>query len=870
MKEEKSRSHPEWLMPLIPLLLVGAGAAVIFGGDLFHGSDLFFKAIRDPNPFVGSYAWQEYHHSALVEGRFPLWNPWNGMGTPQIANYQSGFFSPLIAPLFLFPLSLVAVPYLLLRLVLAGWGMSLYLHRLGLSPGSCAMGALAFGLSGWMIQYVNNQTLVIDLLIPFILVFLERVREEKRIRDTLVLLALLCLVLVGGQPGSALFTITFAGAYALFFTWRDGKILAIFAMTGGIAFVLSLVQLFPFFELMPQGWSYHLPGFGLQHLHLSEIITLVAPGFYGFTSDNRIAIMQQLPYLGVIPVVLCLMCALHFRAMPGQVKFFLLAILVCLGFLHGLPGFFQVMSIPGLNRLSFFKYLQPLLAFSAAACAACALERIRTPSRSIMFLASGAILFLLWQVNRFPDARLFPLATTGLVLIQLAAFRLLFRRRWAVVFLALLGLILDSRFNHPNFFFNPEKHDYSFLKPFASRPPQFFRTAATPAVFAPNHGIREEVSDLRLAEVLFVRRYIEFLKALNKQTDKDMQEYILAYNYTRVRPDPVYFRGELAKRAGVRWFLSRSPLPPNRTIQSILAGGSMLAPDRDHILRSQFEIEGDSRPVLFQHPPSWISITVKQGFADSRISAAAGLDPRALHKPGDGMWFECASEGGLIYSRYLDPRTREDERRWVPVEVVPGLRHELRFITLPGADPFNDWGGWGDLRLDESPGMPGRTYQGVRVYENESAFPRAYFARKVRWVKDASMSRSLLFSGIREGDGVLLEGQVRTQVEEYPSGELSWLSMKEELLSLELDAEGDGALILGQTYFPGWQARLDGREARIYPADHVFQGILVPRGEHHLELVYRPYAFRIGLWTSIISLFCWLAIWPVSRFTLKI
>ncbi len=863
MKEEEGRALSGRFMPLIACLLAGVGAAVIFGEDLFHGSDIFFKAIRDPNPFVASYSWQEYHHSALVDGRFPLWNSWNAMGSPQIANYQSGFFSPLLAPLFLFPLSWVAVPYLLLRLVLVALGMSLYLRRIGLSPVSCVLGALAFGLSGWMIQYVNNQTLVIDLLIPFILLFLERVRQERRVRDTLVLLALLCLVLVGGQPGSALFTIAFAGAYVLFFAWRDRRILIIFAVAGGIAFLLSLVQLFPFFELIPQGWTYHMPGWSLERLHLGEIITLIAPGFYGFTSDNRIPIMQQLPYLGVIPVVLCLMSAVHFRAMPGQAKFFLASILVCLGFLHGLPGFFQIMSIPGLNRLSFFKYLQPVLAFSAVACAAYALDRVRAPNRSIMLLASGAILFLLWQVNRFPDARAFPLATTGLVLIQLAAFRLFFKRRWAIVFLALLGLILDSRFNRPNFFFNPERQDYSFLKPFESRGPGFFRTAATPDVFAPNHGIRHNVGDIRLTEVLFVRRYIEFLEALNGQSDKDMQKQILAYNYTRVRPDPEYFRGELAKRAGIRWFLSRCPLPPNRSIQGILSTGNMLAPDDEHILKSRFEIDGDSRQVLFQHPPSCISITGGTGSGDSRVSAAVALDPRALGGAGDGMWFECTSQGCLIYSRYLDPKGRDDERRWVPVEFCPGLRDELRLITLPGVDYFNDWGGWGDLRVNEAPGIHGRTYQGVRVYENEDAYPRAYFAEKVIWVKDSSVSRSLLSSGRLEGGAVLMEG--RTQEERYRGGELRWLSMGDEHLSLELDAKGDGALILSQTYFPGWQAWLDDKETRIYPADHVFQGVLLPQGRHELNLVYRPRAFRIGLWTSIVSTFCWLFIWLVSR-----
>src|SRR4030042_5681162 len=111
--------------------LVLAAALIIFRHELFQGSALYFQVFRDLNPF-GSYLWYQYQSQALAQGFFPLWNPWRGMGFPQIANYQSAFFSPLLAPLFLLPLPLVAVPYLILRLILAGWGTYVYARHLSL------------------------------------------------------------------------------------------------------------------------------------------------------------------------------------------------------------------------------------------------------------------------------------------------------------------------------------------------------------------------------------------------------------------------------------------------------------------------------------------------------------------------------------------------------------------------------------------------------------------------------------------------------------------------------------------------------------------------------------------------------------------
>ena len=132
---------------LLVLALLLLGELMVFRGELFHGAALYFQIFRDPNPILGSYLWYQYHAQSLAQGCFPLWNPWRGMGFPQIANYQSGFFSPLLAPLFLLPLPLVAVPYLILRLMLAGWGTYVYARRLNLRhwpadavrPGLCAV-----------------------------------------------------------------------------------------------------------------------------------------------------------------------------------------------------------------------------------------------------------------------------------------------------------------------------------------------------------------------------------------------------------------------------------------------------------------------------------------------------------------------------------------------------------------------------------------------------------------------------------------------------------------------------------------------------------------------------------------------------------
>jgi uncharacterized membrane protein YfhO len=49
-----------------------------------------------------------------------------------------------------------------------------------------------------------------------------------------------------------------------------------------------------------------------------------------------------------------------------------------------------------------------------------------------------------------------------------------------------------------------------------------------------------------------------------------------------------------------------------------------------------------------------------------------------------------------------------------------------------------------------------------------------------------------------------------------------------------------GMVVMSETFFPGWVARVDGREVPIYEVFGALRGTLVERGEHSLELHYKP------------------------------
>ena len=73
-------------------------------------------------------------------------------------------------------------------------------------------------------------------------------------------------------------------------------------------------------------------------------------------------------------------------------------------------------------------------------------------------------------------------------------------------------------------------------------------------------------------------------------------------------------------------------------------------------------------------------------------------------------------------------------------------------------------------------------------------------------------------------------------------------------IRVELQADAPGLVVLSQSHFRPWRARVDGVAADIHPANLAFQGVLVPAGSRVLELSYADRRFHAGLLASVATL----------------
>lgn len=70
---------------------------------------------------------------------------------------------------------------------------------------------------------------------------------------------------------------------------------------------------------------------------------------------------------------------------------------------------------------------------------------------------------------------------------------------------------------------------------------------------------------------------------------------------------------------------------------------------------------------------------------------------------------------------------------------------------------------------------------------------------------------------------------------------------------LNLSTPCSGWLNSSEVFYPGWQAKLDGKPANIYLSNNTFRTVFVPKGEHSLEYFYNPVIYLEGFLISLIS-----------------
>jgi len=147
----------------------------------------------------------------------------------------------------------------------------------------------------------------------------------------------------------------------------------------------------------------------------------------------------------------------------------------------------------------------------------------------------------------------------------------------------------------------------------------------------------------------------------------------------------------------------------------------------------------------------------------------------------------------------------------------------------------------------------------MKIYWNKDALPRAFAVTEFVVLRTREeILAELASEQFEPGRIVILEEEPQMR---YPSvGPPSERSRADILeygpnrVLAEAEMSEDGFLVLGDVYYNGWRAFVDGEVSHIYKANYALRAVQLTQGRHTVEFLFEPLSFRIGAYVSGLSL----------------
>ncbi len=78
------------------------------------------------------------------------------------------------------------------------------------------------------------------------------------------------------------------------------------------------------------------------------------------------------------------------------------------------------------------------------------------------------------------------------------------------------------------------------------------------------------------------------------------------------------------------------------------------------------------------------------------------------------------------------------------------------------------------------------------------------------------------------------------------TGTITLTSNELKTLNYESTSSGDGFVVFSEIYYPGWVATIDGQDTQIMRANYLLRALKVPAGKHTIEFRFEPRAYTVG------------------------
>jgi hypothetical protein len=776
------------------------------------------------NPLISDvvsqiYIWKSLAIDSLFGLRFPLWDSSILSGTPLLASYQPGVFYPLNI-FYLFLSKELAFSFLvILQIPLALFFTFFYLQEIKLSKQASLFGAVVFSFSAFAIVWSQWGTIFqAGLYLPLILFLIEKYLSQKKPFLLGLVSLFLAFSIFAGHSQITFFLVLFSFIYTLFRCLtienkkRNLKAMWFLFLSFALGALISAVQLVPTIELFANSFRgkenyIQLVNFGL--IPVQKLITFLAPDFFGNPTTlnywGQWNYQETALYLGILP--LFFIGLLFFRQKNKLTRFYLFAFLVVmlLVFNSPLSRLIYTLKVPFLSQ-SYASRGVYLLTFIASVLAALGFdlflkEKLREKewlilTAVVVFLVCSS--FFLWKNPRFL-LNVFNKTNTQNVSIGEE------NCEWESIY----------------------KEKYSGWDEYEAKADFRGKSGNCEGIiFASSKTATFSARNLILPTFLIFISWVllsasHFLKGKKRHWLAIILILILFLDLFR-------FANKYLP------FVKKEMVFPKNSVLEFLQQQ-----------KKPFRIEKETSDILPANMWAYYGLESASGY--NPLYPLRYAEFIFILNSGQAMFN--VSRYGLVTNfnsplfdflnnKYLLVLKRDEKG-------IPSEEGKISYLYKDSKFKL--------IYSDKS----------VAVLENTLSFPRAFLVEDKIIQKDKKKLAELLLS--KEIDlrkTVILEEEPEKQIESSSQQnlgeslanlvEFTKYSHEEEILMVNTDS--DKILVISETFYPGWKAFLDGKQAKIYRANYAFRAVFIPKGEHQLRLVYDPWSFRLGGWLSLLGI----------------
>jgi hypothetical protein len=891
---------------------VPSAADLLTSWPLFNNENIQIQNWLLSDIVVAMEPWLWFNYFNIQHMQLPLWNPFCAGGVPHMANPGTAVFFFLTWPIYIFGISkYTLLIYYFIKMYLIGVTTYYYLKSISLSHISALVGAISVMFMNFVVVWLYYTPSNEIFILPLLLYFVEKIIEIKP--NTKYLLGLAVTYAIGifaGHAETFFHIVVISFVYFIFRLFsrhlsmaEKFKIFKGYMQYSILSIGLCSIQLIPTIEyLFFNSFALTTRSGNNYMLDWHTMILNLVPEFYGSPSHyyhfpyiipTTNYIESASGYVGVS--MICLAFYAIAMAYKKKIMIFYVALtLWAIGVIYGIPYIFDItILVPIFSQTDNIRLLF-LTGFSTIVMGSIGLNEIlncsddsqKKRSMRFFFIASVATLLILLILARLNQPFLSQLLCLNeqirffqTVLILLTILFIFFTliliyfilicthnsrlRRFAIISLILVvfaengvhGILFNSAIDEKYFYPN---HVEVFE--WINEQNNYYRTTSIGSlgsVYPVNTQMMYGIYDIRDYDATELKYYWTLL---NSFANGRIYGWVDLFNVDKRFLDFM----------GVKWVLSRDNLSKEMEISTVGGNatvGNFSVVRQDFLSRKAnlteiellFDLQGNDK-MNSNVSIELVETKTKNVVRSTRIST------KILNT---GQWypFEFCPLNNSSNQRYTlrietDAKTENGITLWRNSRsmISPESKLYINGIEVSGNLCFNTY------TKRDNPFELIKTYQKFYLYQNREAMYRAFIVQEALFRGNDSEILSLLKnSSFNWKNAVVIFGKNNSI--KYPDANSS-ININEygpTHIKIHVTTNQPGFLMLTDTYYPGWNAYVNGTHEVIFRANYAFRAIKITPGTHIVEFKYEPTSVYLGGVISLFSLLIFITILQSKR-----